>query len=160
MPAGKQNIVTYKALLWVLFGDRCDYFINLNKIHDMMDLPEVQQLCQKFSPEICCRISWAIIDDGRSYSTWSSPNKTLTVVGPYLSLSLFWWVSWRMYISATQSCGGISRQNGWHSHGWTDSANQRAVQTHRPTPRGAVLAELEGGGITGGGGFGRLAMGE
>jgi hypothetical protein len=55
------------ALLWVLFGDRCDYFINLNKIHAVMDLPEVQQLRQKFPPEICRRISWAIIDDGRSF---------------------------------------------------------------------------------------------
>jgi len=32
-----------------------------------MDLPKVKQLCQKFSPEICHRISWAIIDDGRSF---------------------------------------------------------------------------------------------
>ena len=51
-----------------------------------------------------------------------------------------------MYVSATQSCGGISRRNGWHSHGRTDSTKQRAVRTHRPTPRGAVLAALEGGG--------------
>jgi len=42
------------------------------------------------------------------FSTWSSTNRTLTVVGPYLSLSLFRWVSWRMYGSATQSSGGIS----------------------------------------------------
>ena len=53
----KQKIATYMALLWVLFGDRCDYFINLNKIHAVMDLPEVQQLRQKFSAEICRRIS-------------------------------------------------------------------------------------------------------
>ena len=57
----KQNIATYMSLLWVLFGDRCDYFINLNKIHAVMDLPEIQQLCQKFSPEMCRRISWAIL---------------------------------------------------------------------------------------------------
>jgi hypothetical protein len=63
----KQNIATYMALLWVLFGDRHDYFINLNKIHAVMDLPEVQQLRHKFSPKICRRISWAIIDDGRSW---------------------------------------------------------------------------------------------
>jgi hypothetical protein len=63
----KQNIATYMALLWVLFGDRCDYFINLNEIHAVMDLPKVQQLRQKFSPEICRRISWAIINDGRSF---------------------------------------------------------------------------------------------
>ena len=50
-----------------------------------------------------------------------------------------------MYVSATQSSGGIFWRNGWHSHGWTGSANQRAVRTHRPTQRGAVLVELLGG---------------
>jgi hypothetical protein len=63
----KQNIATYMALLWVLFGDRCDYFVNLNKIHAVMDLTEVQQLRQKFSAKVCCRISWAIINNGRSF---------------------------------------------------------------------------------------------
>ena len=88
------------------------------------------------------------------FSTRSSPNRILIVVGPYLSLSRFWPVSWRVYVSATQFSGGISRQNGWHSHGRTGSANKCAVRTHRPS-RGAVQAELVGGGTTGGGGFGR-----
>ena len=34
-------------------------------------------------------------------------------VGPYFSLSRFWPVSWKVYVSATQFSGGISRQNGW-----------------------------------------------
>ncbi len=63
----KQNIATYMALLWVLFGDRCDYYRNIYKIHAIMDLPEVQQLRTKFTPEIVRRITWAIIDDGRSF---------------------------------------------------------------------------------------------
>jgi hypothetical protein len=29
----KQNIATYMALLWVLFGDRCHYYRNICKIH-------------------------------------------------------------------------------------------------------------------------------
>ena len=66
-------------------------------------------------------------------------------VGPYPSLSHFWRVSWRMYVSATQSIGGISRWNGWHSHDQTSSANQREVRTHRPTPRGVVRAEPAAG---------------
>ena len=37
----KQNIATYMALLWVLFGDRCNYYQNIYKIHSIMDLPEV-----------------------------------------------------------------------------------------------------------------------
>jgi hypothetical protein len=55
------------ALLWVLFGDRCDYYRNIYKIHAIMDLADVQQLCTKFTPEIVQRITWAIIDDGKSF---------------------------------------------------------------------------------------------
>ncbi len=36
-----QKIATYMALLWVLFGDRCNYYRNIYKIHSIMDLPEV-----------------------------------------------------------------------------------------------------------------------
>ena len=63
----KQNIVIYMAFLWVLFGDRHDYFTNINKIHPIMDLPKMQELCQKFSAEICRWVSWAIIDNGRLF---------------------------------------------------------------------------------------------
>jgi hypothetical protein len=64
----KQNIATYMALLWVLFGDRCNYYRNIYyKIHAIMDLAEVQQLCTKFTPEIVRWITWAIIDDGRAF---------------------------------------------------------------------------------------------
>jgi len=63
----KQNIATFMALLWVLFGDKCDYFCNVLKIYKILEMPEVVQLRSKFSPEICRRITWAIIDDGRSF---------------------------------------------------------------------------------------------
>ena len=55
------------ASLWVLFGDRCDYYRNSYKIHAIMDLPEVQQLRSKFPPEIVRQITWAIIDNERSF---------------------------------------------------------------------------------------------
>jgi hypothetical protein len=32
-----------------------------------MDMQEVQQLKGKFTPEIRCRITWAILDNGRSF---------------------------------------------------------------------------------------------
>jgi hypothetical protein len=65
-------------------------------------------------------------------------------VGPYFSLSRFWPVSWKVYVSATQFSGGISRQNGWYNHGRTGSVNKHAVRTHRPS-QGAVRGELAGG---------------
>jgi hypothetical protein len=53
--------------MWVLFRDRCDYYRNIYKIHSVMDLPEVQQLRAKFTPEIIRWITWEIIDDDRSF---------------------------------------------------------------------------------------------
>ena len=73
------------------------------------------------------------------------------VVGPYLSLSRFWPASWRVYVSATQFSGGIFRQNGWHSHGRTGSANSTDTQALA----GGGAGGARGGGTTGGGRFGR-----
>jgi hypothetical protein len=75
------------------------------------------------------------------FSTQSSHNRILMVMGLYHSLSRFWPVCWRMYVSAIQFSREISQQSGWHSHGRIDSANQRAARTHKPL-RGVVLAEL------------------
>ena len=77
---------------------------------------------------------------GDCFSTRSSPNRILMGVGPYFSLSRFWPVCWRMYVSATQFSGEISQQSGWHSHDRIDLANRRAARTHKPS-RGAVRAE-------------------
>jgi hypothetical protein len=55
------------ALVWALFGNRCDYYQNLYKIYTVMDMQEVQQLKGKFTPENCYRISWAILDNGRAF---------------------------------------------------------------------------------------------
>jgi hypothetical protein len=63
----KLNIATFMALLWVLFGDRCDYYLNLYKIYTVMDMQEVQQLKGKLTPEICRRITWTILDNGRAF---------------------------------------------------------------------------------------------
>jgi hypothetical protein len=64
----KLNIATFIALVWVSFGNRCDYYWNLYKIYIVMDMQEVQQLVKgKFTPEICRRITWAILDDGREF---------------------------------------------------------------------------------------------
>jgi hypothetical protein len=97
------------ALLWVLFGDRCDYFINLNKIHAVMDLPEVQQPVKSFPPKYAEEYPGQSSTMGDRFSTRSSPNRILMGVGPYLSLSRFKPVSWKVYVSATQFSGGISR---------------------------------------------------
>jgi hypothetical protein len=63
----KLNIGTYCALLWILFGDHCNYYKELHKIHCILDHKECFMIQSAYTPEICVRITWAIIDDGRSF---------------------------------------------------------------------------------------------
>ena len=63
----KNNIATFMGLVWVLFGSNCDYYKGLRLIYATMDLREVMAIKALFSAEHCRRITWAIIDDGRSY---------------------------------------------------------------------------------------------
>jgi hypothetical protein len=63
----KNNIATFMGLVWVLFGSNCDYYKGLRHIYDIMDLREVMAIKAHFTAEHCRRITWAIIDDGRSY---------------------------------------------------------------------------------------------
>jgi hypothetical protein len=63
----KNNIATFMGLVWVLFGSNCDYYKGLRHIYATMDLREVMAIKAHFTAEHCRRITWAIIDDGRSY---------------------------------------------------------------------------------------------
>ncbi len=48
-------------------GANCDYNKSLRQIHKTLELKEVYALKDKFSPENCRRITWAILDDGRAF---------------------------------------------------------------------------------------------
>ena len=63
----KLNIGTFCALLWALFGDNCDYYKELVKLHRILDREECFTIRDAYTREICARITWAIIDDGRSF---------------------------------------------------------------------------------------------
>ena len=63
----KLNIGTYCALLWALFGDQCDYYKELVKLHRILDREECFTIRDAYTKEICARITWAIIDDWRSF---------------------------------------------------------------------------------------------
>ena len=63
----KLNIGTFCALLWALFGDQCDYYKELVKLHQILDREECFTIRDAYTKEICARITWAIIDDGRSF---------------------------------------------------------------------------------------------
>jgi hypothetical protein len=63
----KNNIATFMGLVWVLFGSNCDYYKGLRNVYATMDLRDVMAIKSHFTAEHCRRITWAIIDDGRSY---------------------------------------------------------------------------------------------
>ena len=147
------------ALLWVLFGDRCDYFINLNKIHAVMDLPKVQQLHQKFSAKICRRISWAIIDDGQLFF-----NTVLTQQDFDGHGALFFPQSFLAGVFENVGfCNPIQGGNfltEWLAQPWSDWLCQppRGTDTQAHTTGGGASV-ARGSGPTDGGGFGWSAGG-
>ena len=63
----KNNIATFLGLIWVLFGSDCDYYKGLWNVYATMDLRDVMAIKSHVTAEQCRRITWAIIDDGRSY---------------------------------------------------------------------------------------------
>jgi hypothetical protein len=63
----KLNIGTYCALLWSLFGKKYNYYMELLKIHRILDHEECFTIQDAYTKEICARITWAIINDRRSF---------------------------------------------------------------------------------------------
>ena len=63
----KLNIGTYCGLLWTIFGDHCDYYKELLKIYRILDRKECFTIRNAYTREVCARITWAIVDEGRSF---------------------------------------------------------------------------------------------
>ena len=63
----RYSINTFCALLWTLFGEECDYYKGMLEIAETLDLQEVRVIHDSFTADICRRITWAILTDGRSF---------------------------------------------------------------------------------------------
>ncbi len=63
----KLNIGSYCALLWSIFGKRFNYYHELLKLYRILDQEECFTIQDAYTREICARITWAIINDGRSF---------------------------------------------------------------------------------------------
>jgi hypothetical protein len=61
------NIGTYCRLLWTIFGDHCDYHKELLKLYLILDHKECFTIWHTYTKEVCACITWAILDDGRSF---------------------------------------------------------------------------------------------
>ncbi len=63
----RSNISTFCALLFTLFGEGCDLYRSMNDILSILSHPFSGQNKLAYTPEVCPRITWAIIVDTRSY---------------------------------------------------------------------------------------------
>jgi hypothetical protein len=63
----KVNVSMFMSLVWVLFGSECDYYKGLQNVYATLELKEVMALKSSFTVEHCCRITWAILDNGQAY---------------------------------------------------------------------------------------------
>jgi hypothetical protein len=63
----RSNISTFCALLFTLFGEGCDLYRTMLSILQILSHPFSMQNKQAYTPEVVCRILWAIIVDTRSY---------------------------------------------------------------------------------------------
>lgn len=63
----RYSVNIFCALLWTLFGNECDYYKGMREITEMLDLQEVHIIRDSFTPDVCRRITWAILTDGRSF---------------------------------------------------------------------------------------------
>ena len=61
------SVNTFCALIWTLFGDKCDYCKGLLEVAETLDQQEVHIIRDSFTADICRCITWAILTDGRSF---------------------------------------------------------------------------------------------
>jgi hypothetical protein len=63
----RSNIATFCAFLFTLFGEGCDLYRSILQILQILSHPFCMQNKQTFTPEVCHRITWAIIVDPGSF---------------------------------------------------------------------------------------------
>ncbi len=61
------SINTFCVLIWMLFGNKCDYYKGLLEVAKTLDQQEVHIICESFTADVCQRITWTILTDGRSF---------------------------------------------------------------------------------------------
>ncbi len=55
------------TLIWTLFGDECNYYKRLLEVCETLDQQEVHIIRDSFTADVCRRITWAILSNGRFF---------------------------------------------------------------------------------------------
>ena len=71
-------------LLWTLFGDDCDYYRGLMDVREVMDQQKVHIIRESFTTDICRKITWAILTNGRSFFNRVLVNDNFTQTEPFM----------------------------------------------------------------------------
>jgi hypothetical protein len=61
------NIGTFCAFLYILFGNRCEYYAKLMDVKKTFDDPSTQSIHKAFTVPVCRRIVWAIVCNGQFF---------------------------------------------------------------------------------------------
>ena len=103
----KLDLGTFCALLWVLFGEKCDYFENCFALLWMLDSDNVFANAHTLTPLMCRQITRAIINDSRQYFF------RMVTADQFSSGRVRWPTSLLMQIIGAdiQACQGIAMGN-------------------------------------------------
>ena len=127
----KLDLGTFCALLWVLFGEKCDYFENCFALLRMLDSDNIFANANTFTPLMCRQITWAVINDSRQYFF------KIVTADHFASGRVRWPTSLLMQIIGAdiQACRGILMGN--FPSKWMDSATVGSYL--RPTAEKPVV---------------------
>jgi hypothetical protein len=63
----RRNIGTFCAFIHTLFGSKCEYYLKLMDLKRIFDDSSTQTIKEAFNINVCRRIIWAIVCDGRFF---------------------------------------------------------------------------------------------
>jgi hypothetical protein len=63
----RPNVGTFCAFVHVLFGSKCKYYSKLMNVKQIFDDSSTQTIQDAFNVNVCRRIMWAIVCDGRFF---------------------------------------------------------------------------------------------
>jgi hypothetical protein len=158
------SINTFCALIWTLFGDKCDYYKGLLEVCKTLDQQEVHIIRDSFTADVCRRITWAILSNGHSFFNtvlvelqfWRGkhfkwPTSLIHKITDNVRFSKpierpHYPTKWLLTSSSGQSTAGNAGRGGGYGGGNNQSNNQGSA---RESNRGQ---QNQGGRNNGGGG--------
>ena len=78
----KDNLATFSALLWVLFGDVCPLYDQILKLWRVLNHPSIKSVKSKFTRIRCAHITWQVLEETRLFFDHRMGPNDFTNKGP------------------------------------------------------------------------------